>query len=129
MRGRRVMNLAHAMSHRYSNNLKSHRKRSGFTQEELAFLLGLKEHSAISRFEHGEREPGLRTALAYRMLFHRDLHELFPHVHEEVSAQIGKRAERLSKDLGCGAETPKSTYKLAKLAALQRGAGAQLQAV
>jgi transcriptional regulator with XRE-family HTH domain len=104
------------MNHRYSINLKPHRERSGFTQEELAFLLGLKEHSAISRFEHGQREPSLRTALAYRMLFDRDLHELFPHIHEEVSAEIAKRAERLSKQLG-HSETPKSTYKLEKLAA------------
>jgi transcriptional regulator with XRE-family HTH domain len=113
------------MSHRYSNSLKPHRKRSGFSQHELAFLLGLKEHSAISRFEHGEREPSLRTALAYRILFDRDLHELFPHVHEEVSAEIRRRADRLSNQLGRGAETPKSTYKLEKLATLQRGAHAQ----
>jgi transcriptional regulator with XRE-family HTH domain len=117
------------MSHRHSNILKPHRKRSGFTQDELAFLLGLKEHSAISRLEHGGREPSLRTALAYGVLFGRDLQVLFPRIHAEVCAEIGSRAERLSKEIGPGADNRKSAYKLDKLAALKTEASAHAEAV
>ena len=129
MRGRRVISPAHPMSQRHSNSLKPHRKRSGFTQGELAYLLGLKEHSAISRFEQGHREPSLRTAFAYRLLFDRGLEQLFPQVHAEVCAELASRTEQLSKQIARGGHNPKCSYKLQKLAALQRVLSAPAQAV
>ena len=117
------------MSYRHRNNLKPHRKRSGFTQAELAFLLGLKDHSAISKFEHGEREPDFRMAVAYHAVFDRGLPELFLQVHREVRAEIGKRAERLSEVIGGGPKSAKVAYKLQKLARLKETDGEHVPTV
>jgi transcriptional regulator with XRE-family HTH domain len=100
--------------------LKPHRKRSGFTQKELAFLLGNKKHSAISRYEGGGRKPDLRTALAYKLLFESQLQDLFPGVYADVAREIGERAERLSQEIRQGGYNGKATYKLKILARLQR---------
>ena len=106
------------MSHRHSTKLKRHRKRSGFTQEELGFLLGHKQHSAISRYEVGERSPDLKTAFAYQVLFGSEPQELFPGLLETVRAQVGERAKRLSEEIKRSGENRRTTYKLKKLACL-----------
>ena len=103
-----------------SINLKPHRKRSGFTQEELGFLLGLKKHWGISRYETGERNPDLKTAVALQILFGRELHELFPGLHDQVRAEVGARARQLSQEIKGRSETTKGRYKLARLARLEK---------
>ena len=95
--------------------LKPHRKRSGFTQKELAFLLGGKKHSTISRYEAGERKPDLRTAVAYCVLFDRALADLFPGLHADVLGQIGERAERMSQEIGREGQGARAKFKLEKL--------------
>lgn len=100
--------------------LKPHRKRSGFTQKEVAFLLGNKKHSAISRYEGGGRKPDLRTALAYKLLFERQLQDLFPGVYADVAREIGERAQLLSQEIRREGYGRKAEYKLKMLARLQR---------
>ena len=123
MSGRRAFNpVQQTMSHLHRINLKPYRKRSGFTQQELGFLLGLKQHSCISRYEAGESKPSLETALAYQAVFGRELQELFPELQGKVFSSVGERAKQLSQRLRCGDEKRKTAYKLQKLANLQRGA-------
>jgi transcriptional regulator with XRE-family HTH domain len=100
--------------------LKPHRKRSGLTQREMAFLLGNRKHSTISRYEAGERRPDLRTAFACRVLFGRELQELFPGVYAEAVGQVGERARLLSDEIRRQEYSRKVAYKLKKLAQLQR---------
>lgn len=114
----RVRHRTHSMSHRHSTKLKRHRKRSGFTQEELGFLLGHKQHSAISRYEVGERSPDLKTAFAYQVLFGPEPQELFPGLLATVRAQVGERALRLAEEIKRGGDNPRAAYKLKKLACL-----------
>jgi len=111
---------AHPMSHRHLTNLKPHRKRSGFTQEELGFLLGHKKHSAISRYEAGERSPDLKTAFAYQVLFGRALEELFPGLQDEVRSEVGKRAQQLAQEISEHGESRKAPYKLERLGRLAK---------
>lgn len=123
MSGRRAITSAQqTMSHPHRINLKPYRKRSGFTQQELGFLLGLQQHSCISRYEAGESIPSLETALAYQAVFGRELQELFPELHERVFTSVGERARQLSQRLSCGEEKRKTAYKIQKLESLQRGA-------
>ena len=129
MRGRRAVKPAYPMTHHQSITLKPHRKRSGFTQEELGFLLGLKEHSAISRFETGERNPALKTAFAYQLLFDRELPELFPALHRETRRAVGSRARQLTQEIKGRGETTKATYKLQRLARLEREGSQHVPAV
>jgi transcriptional regulator with XRE-family HTH domain len=101
--------------------LKSHRKRSGLTQEELGFLLGLKKHSTVSRYEAGDRDPDLRTALAYKLLFDSDLRELFPGLFGEIRAELAARARGLCEQIKAGGNERKAAFKLRKLAEFDQG--------
>jgi DNA-binding XRE family transcriptional regulator len=106
------------MKYRYLK-LKPSRRRSGLTQEELAYLVGGKKSSTISRYEGGERKPDLATALAFKFVFARNISDLFPGVHEEVFAQVKERAKRLAEEIERQGDSTKTKYKLAKLARLQ----------
>jgi DNA-binding XRE family transcriptional regulator len=116
------------MRYRYSK-LRPSRRRSGFTQEELAYLVGGKKSSTISRYEGGGRKPDLRTALAFKFVFARNISDLFPGVHEEVFAEVKDRAKRLSEEIERQGDSAKSKYKLAKLARLQNETRGDFHAV
>lgn len=85
------------MSHSYSSHLRPHRKRSAFTQSEIAFLLGHALPSTVSRYETGTREPDLRTAFAYQIIFDADARELFGAVYREMVDAVSERAAELAK--------------------------------
>lgn len=101
-------------------HLKSHRKRSGFSQEEVAFLIGLKAPSAVSRYEQGERQLDLRTAFAYQIVFRSFAHTLLPDLFNDVCRDVTGRAEILARQLRQAASDPKTAYKLDKLALIIR---------
>lgn len=105
------------MSHRYSTKLKRHRVRSGFTQEELSFLLGQRRHSTISRYEAGNRSPDLKTAFAYEVLFGERANELFAGLRAEARAEVEERARQLSQEIREDTSA-RGTYKLGRLARL-----------
>ena len=103
------------MSRGYPYRLKSERKRSGLTQHELAYLVGLRTASAVSRLERGEREPEFRTALAYEIVFNRSGAELFPVVYEEVESLVLQRAVAVADRLRQIEQSNRTTYKLKRL--------------
>ena len=59
------------------NYLRTHRKRLGLSQDEVAYLLGAESGAKASRYERFSREPGFRTALACEAVFQRPIRELF----------------------------------------------------
>lgn len=65
--------------------LRTHRKKSGLSQCEVAELLGLNSSQTISRYESLARIPSLRTALAFQVLFGAFPHRLFPALHTDVT--------------------------------------------
>ncbi|MBI1818668.1 MAG: helix-turn-helix transcriptional regulator [Deltaproteobacteria bacterium] len=103
------------MSSKLTNYLRTFRKRSGLSQEEVAFLLGCRFGAKVSRYERFEREPNLRTALSYEVIFHTKVHELFAGIYEQVERDAGKRARRLARRL---AKQHVSERKLAALKAI-----------
>src|SRR4051794_13547660 len=66
------------------NYLRSNRKRSGLSQDEVAFLLGAQSGAKVCRNERFVREPSLATALAYQAIFQRPASELFGGLYEEI---------------------------------------------
>lgn len=82
------------------NYLRRYRKSSGLSQEDLAFLLGCRDGSKVSRYEHFSRQPSLRTALACEAIFGVGTHELFAGLFDEVRYRSSVRAELLVKTLG-----------------------------
>jgi len=80
------------------NYLRTHRQRLSLSQEEVAFLLGCKgasKGSKTSRDESFGREPSLRNAIAYELIYGRPLRELFAGLYEETEAELAKRAKIL----------------------------------
>ena len=88
------------MAHRLPNYLRTHRKRAGLSQDEVAFLLGCRSGAKVSRYERLARRPSLETAFAYEAVFGVPARELFAGVYEKVEEQIKKRARVLAGKLG-----------------------------
>ena len=99
------------MIHSY---LRTHRKRCGLTQDEVAFLLGCRTGTKVSRFERLARKPNLATALACKVVFGIPAHELFPRAHAEVEKEVAERARALANRLrtGSGRDTGARWHRL-----------------
>lgn len=81
------------------NYLRTNRKQFSLTQEEVAFLLGLKgmdKGGKVSRDENYSRTPTLETALAYEAIYGKPVRELFAGLYEEVAREVSSRAKLLS---------------------------------
>ena len=82
-----------------SNYLRTHRKRLALSQEEVAFLLGVKGMDRgikVCRDESLAREPSLQTALAYEAIYGRPVRELFAGLYEQIERDVAERAKVLS---------------------------------
>ena len=102
------------------NYLRAYRKRSGLSQDEVAYLLGSQTGSKVSRYEH-DRRPSLDTALGYEVIFRLfdiPARDLFAGRYQEVERSIRKRAARLQERIHA---CPKlSSRKLETLAAIRK---------
>lgn len=78
--------------------LRTHRKRRGLTQEELAFIIGCKA-VCISRIENGTRRPTLRLVVACHILFGEPINKLFPAFYAEVEDRVMRGAARSYEEL------------------------------
>src|SRR5574340_1226315 len=104
------------MSARLENYLATYRKRTGLTQNEVAFLLGCQSGAKVSRYERRARRPGLETAFAYEVILRVPAMELFAGLYEKVKETALARSELLASRLAA-AKTDRITAR--KLAALQ----------
>ncbi len=84
------------MARKLDNYLKSHRKRTGFSQDDVAFLVGMSGGAKVSRHERTGRLPSLTTAFAYQELFGLPLRELFPGIYYRAGAAVRRRAQILA---------------------------------
>ncbi len=82
-----------------NNYLRSHRKRLGLTQDEVAFLLGSGSATKVSRYERFRREPTLRIAFAFEVFYHTPARKLFAGIFEDVRRETEKRERRLARRL------------------------------
>jgi transcriptional regulator with XRE-family HTH domain len=81
------------------NYLRTNRTRLALSQEEVAFMLGgtgESKGSKVSRDESFDREPGLRAALAYEVMYGKPVRELFAGLYEEVEQDVARRAKLLT---------------------------------
>jgi transcriptional regulator with XRE-family HTH domain len=93
------------------NYLRTYRKRTGFFQDELAFLLGTEGGGpAISRYEHFVREPTLQTALACEVILRVPVRELFAGMYEEAERKTLERVRLLSEKLN-SSDPPAPQYQ------------------
>jgi transcriptional regulator with XRE-family HTH domain len=87
------------MDHRLKSYLRTFRRRFGFTQKELAFLIGIKSRTAISRIEGAKRRPGLNALYACAFIFDTPPPELFPDIISELHEAMLDRANELHETL------------------------------
>ncbi len=73
---------------RLVNYVRSHRKRAGLSQRELALILGYRNEGVISRHELFRSVPPLLMALGYEAVFGESVSDLFPGLKETVEDAI-----------------------------------------
>ncbi len=106
------------------NYLRTHRKHSGLSQVEVAFLLGSKNGARVCRHERRAQTPNLRTLIAYELLFGTPIRELYGGVRGEVQRRLTKRARLLLQKLLRRESGQRTTRKIQTLyALLERWAG------
>lgn len=88
-----------------NNYLKTFRKTRGFTQREVAFLLGGHNAAKVSRYERSRRIPSLETIFVYETILGISAHELFAGIKERAERHaihrvrlLARRLERLTKN-------------------------------
>ena len=100
------------------NYLRTFRKRSYLSQDEITYLLGCRNGSKISRYERFSREPTLETVLKYRAVFRVPTHELFAGVFQKVEKQVSKRAHFLARKIASANPDAITSRKLEALRAI-----------
>lgn len=111
------------MSHKLENYLRTYRKRSGLSQDEVAFLLGCQSGTKVSRYERAARKPSLEALFAYELVFGAPASELFAGVYQKVEKKILNRAQLLTRKLSRATPDRMATRKLQILEAITSGSG------
>jgi len=78
------------------NNLVLYRRRMGFTQKQVARLLGQRDTSMVSHYEHGRALPPLAVALSLEIVYRVPVAFLFPNMYDELKRQIRQQEEPLA---------------------------------
>ena len=87
------------MSSRVPTYLRTHRRKWGLTQTELAKLLGSKSRASVSRLECGKRTPSVESLLSCVVLFGADAPELFPHLYSHIEERVLRSAAAFLEEL------------------------------
>jgi len=82
-----------------TNYLRTFRRRSALTQEELSYLLGERTGAKVSRYERDLREPNLENLYRLEYIFHKNLAGLYPGLDKRLAPDISKRACNLKKKI------------------------------
>lgn len=98
--------------------LKAYRKRSGLSQEELAFLFGAETDSIVWLYEHGIRTPGLKNLVTYEYIFQVSSRELFAGIYEKVGKDTDARVKKLLTRINRKSPTSGSSRKIVFLNAI-----------
>lgn len=84
---------------RITNCLWIVRKKSGLPQKQVAFLLGHKNTTQLSRYERGARIPSLETALKLESAYNTPVRVLFSGLYDQFHADVQGRQKILCERL------------------------------
>lgn len=84
---------------RAASYLRTHRRKYGLSQSDLADILGLINEHQVSRHERSLTLPLLLTAIGYEIIFQVPVAELFPGIYETVRSNIEKRLDEIEEQL------------------------------
>src|SRR5262245_1456840 len=94
------------------------RKSCGFTQREIAYLLGSRFGTRVSRYERSRRLPSLAVGLAYEVVFRTPLAQLLAGFQEDIADGVRHRARLLLSRTRTGQPGRLAARKIASLKAL-----------
>jgi transcriptional regulator with XRE-family HTH domain len=84
-----------SMPRKLTHYLRNERRRLGFTQADIAALLGAAWKTRVSRYEREPALPPLDAGLAYQAIFHKPLGEIFGGATAKIRAEVRERARGL----------------------------------
>ena len=87
---------------RLTNYLRTHRKKTGLSQRDVARVLGYDDEGPVSRHERFHSTPPLLMAISYEIMFKVPVSELFAGLRDFVEATIEERLSELQKELEQG---------------------------
>lgn len=96
------------------NHLRTHRQRSGFSQRDLALLIGCKHQAQVSRYESSASAPSLAVALCYEVVFRVPISAFFPGIHASVTKMIESKLAALENELGKRSAKDPRAHEIAK---------------
>ena len=94
------------------NYLRTYRRRSGLSQDEIAQLLGTSSGTKVSRYENFARLPSVAGILRYEIIFNQPASKLFAGAYEAAHRDVRARAKRLAKTLTAKSGNPRTARKL-----------------
>lgn len=83
------------MHHIQSNNLKMLRKKFGYTQKQMATLLGCNSQVTYCRYETGKRALPIQQLIALEALAGASLKTIYPSAYQAITDQVAARLEHL----------------------------------
>lgn len=75
-------------THQHQNELLLYRRRMGFSQKQVARLLGQRDTSMLSRYEHGHSLPPLVIALELEIIYRAPVAFLYLRLYRRLKEQI-----------------------------------------
>jgi len=106
------------MTAKLPNYLRTFRKRSYLSQDEVAFLLGCTNGSKVSRYENFARTPTLETACRYAVLLGAPGRRLFAGIFQKAEKDVSRRAQLLARKLPAANPDAITSRKLQALRAI-----------
>ncbi len=108
---------------RLQHYLRTFRRRSGFSQQEIALLLGTSSGTKVSRYEGFKRFPSVISIFAYEIIFNQPIRELFAGTYTLVRRDVRARAEQLLNALSSVRKSDaRTSRKIALLRAIVESA-------
>lgn len=77
------------------NNLVLYRRRMGFSQKQVARMLGLRDPSMVSHYERSRVLPPLAVALRLEIIYRVPVAFLFPAMYDELKRQVRQQETSL----------------------------------
>ena len=82
--------------HKHQTAIELYRQRMGFTATQVARLMGHRDSSTVSDYEHGKRLPSLENALRLGVILRVPVEFLFGTLYDQLRAEVRRKEERLT---------------------------------
>ena len=108
-------NVVHEQHHEpLANYLRTHRLKTGFTQGDVAGVLGYANHDVISRHERQEKIPSLLVALSYETFYRVPVSEIFVGLASSVELNVEAHLAEYETYLGNQSATSSRAASIAR---------------